>query len=72
MSITTKLQQVKDDDGAGNKQSLAWLDAIDAGKDVDGISAEHSKHPHVDIVENTCRGPQVTALNSRTTQFSLH
>lgn len=72
MSITTKLQQVKDDDGAGNKQSLAWLDAIDAGKDVDGISAEHSKHPHVDIVENTCRGPQVAALNSRTTQFSLH
>lgn len=52
---TTKLQQVEDDDGAGNEQSLARLDAIDAGENVDGVSAEHSQHPHVDIVENTCR-----------------
>lgn len=52
---TIELQQVKDDDGTGNKQSLARLDAIDAGKDVDGVCAEYCEHPHIDIVENTCR-----------------
>lgn len=52
---TTELQQVEDDDGAGDKQSLARLNAIDAGKYVDGICAEYSKHAHINIVENTCR-----------------
>lgn len=55
MQSTTELQQVEDDDGAGDEQSLARLDAIDAGENVDGISAEHSEHPHIDIVENTYR-----------------
>ncbi len=27
---TAELQQVEDDDGAGYKEGLAWLDAIDA------------------------------------------
>ena len=27
---TTELQQVEDDDGAGDKQGLTWLDAVDA------------------------------------------
>lgn len=52
---TTKLQQVEEDDGAGDEQGLTWLDAVDACKDVDGICAEHCKHSHVDVVEDTCR-----------------
>lgn len=52
---TAELQQVEDDDGAGDKQGLTGLDTIDARQDVDGICAEHREHSHVDIVENACR-----------------
>lgn len=51
--ISTQLQQVEDDDGAGDEQGLTRLDAIDACKDVDGIGAEYCQHSHVDVVENT-------------------
>ncbi len=57
---TTELQQIEDDDGAGDKQGLTRLNAIDACKDVDGVCAEYRKHSHVDVVKNTCRGSQIT------------
>ena len=59
---TIELQQVENDDGAGDEQGLTWLDAVDAGQDVDGICAEYCEHPHVDVVENTCRDQNLHCL----------
>lgn len=50
---TVELLEIEDDDGAGNDNGLAHLDAIDAGQDVDGVGTKDGQHAHVDIVEET-------------------
>ena len=49
-----QLNQVEEEDRASNDSRLSHLNAIDPREDVDGISAEHRQHPHVQVVENTC------------------
>lgn len=51
--IVDDLNDVKNDDGAGDDEGLSNLQAIDAGKDVDCVGAEHCKHPHVHVVKET-------------------
>lgn len=51
--LTIELQDVEDDDGAGDEEGLPGLDAIDPSQDVDSIRAEHSQHSHIYIIQDT-------------------
>jgi len=42
-----------DEDEAADHKALADFESIESGINVNGVSAEHGKHAHVDVVEET-------------------
>lgn len=48
---TVRFDRIEDGNRCGNNQRLAHLQAIDAGKDVDGIRAEHRQRCHIHVVQ---------------------
>lgn len=58
-ALTPQLQQVEDDDGPRDEESLSGLNAIDARQDVYSVGAEHRQHAHVDIVEDPYRNREL-------------
>ena len=53
--LTTDFYEVEDGDRDSNDKTLSGLNAVDASVDVDGVGTEDGQHPHVDVVEHTCR-----------------
>ncbi len=48
-----EFHHVEDEDGQRDNDGLPHLHSVNTGKNVDGIGAEHSQHPHVHIIEHT-------------------
>ena len=46
------MKQVMDNNRKANHKRLARFQTVDSRKNVDGVSAEDSKHPHVDVVKD--------------------
>lgn len=51
-----KLDEVVGEDRKTDDQRLTRFHAVDSCENVDGIRAEHGKHPHVRVVQNSCEG----------------
>lgn len=51
-----EFQDVEEEDGEGYDDRLPHLHTINASENVDGISTEHSQHPHIHKVQDICRG----------------
>ena len=49
--VAWKLNEVEEQDRESNDKGLAHFNAINASKDIDCISTEHSQHPHVHKVQ---------------------
>ncbi len=52
---TVEFEDVEDEDGQPDDEALSGLDAVNPRDDVDGVGGEHGQHPHVHVVQETCR-----------------